>query len=570
MPSISFNTSNQTYRQLMGNGLIYKIPKFQRDYSWTETEWDDLWRDIQGMLAPDGESGHYMGYLVLQSSDSKNFEVIDGQQRLTTLSILILAVLWNINKLIINGVEEEKNKQRQEQLRNSFIGYLDPVTLITKPKLNLNRNNNALYQNYLVPLIKAPMRGLKVTEHLMRKAFDWFNSEVANTYGSAENGAVFAKFIDDIVDKLFFTVITVNDELNAFKVFETLNARGVRLSSTDLLKNYLFSIVYAQNDNDREINEMDNRWEALVGKLGSESFPDFLRTHWNSRNRFVRHSELFKVIREKIRDRGAVFQLLRNMEEDADIYAALPYPEDVLWTVDQKNYISELKMFGVRQVYSLLLAAYRIFSPLDFTQLLRACSIISFRYNIIGNYAANDQERVYHTLAERISNGEFLTFTSVIRELRTIYPNDEQFKAAFSEKQMKTTQSKTKRIVRYLLFSIEKHVSGIHYDFDSESYNIEHILPENPDSGWQQFNDSEFEQSLYRLGNMTIIKVTTNRSLGNQDFASKKLVFIQSEFVITRKIGEENIDWNAERIAVRQRWLAEQAKSIWKISQLSQ
>ena len=232
---MNLDTSNRTYRQLMGNGLIYSVPRFQRDYSWTSTEWDDLWRDIESLFEEGGEREHYMGYLVLQSTDSKNFDVIDGQQRLATLSILILAVLGNIQQLVDNDEDREKNIRRLEQLRSSYIGYLDPVTLIPKSKLNLNRNNDNLYQRYLVPLEPAPRRNLKATEHLMRKAYDWFFEAVENRFSQYKNGQSLAQFIDSLSDKLFFTVITVNDELNAYKVFETLNARGVKLSSTDLL-----------------------------------------------------------------------------------------------------------------------------------------------------------------------------------------------------------------------------------------------------------------------------------------------------------------------------------------------
>ncbi|NBC09175.1 MAG: DUF262 domain-containing protein [Bacteroidetes bacterium] len=102
---MNIDASNRTYRQLMGNGLIYTVPRFQRDYSWTSTEWDDLWKDIEALFEEGGEQEHYMGYLVLQSRDSKNFDVIDGQQRLTTLSILVLTVLGNLQNLIDSGIE---------------------------------------------------------------------------------------------------------------------------------------------------------------------------------------------------------------------------------------------------------------------------------------------------------------------------------------------------------------------------------------------------------------------------------------------------------------------------------
>ena len=86
-----FNTTNNTFRQLMGNGLSYRVPLFQRDYSWGPDEWDDLWQDIVALFEADPEPAHYMGYLVLQSTDNREFDIIDGQQRMTTLSLLMLA-----------------------------------------------------------------------------------------------------------------------------------------------------------------------------------------------------------------------------------------------------------------------------------------------------------------------------------------------------------------------------------------------------------------------------------------------------------------------------------------------
>ena len=552
----------------MGNGLIYNVPRFQRDYSWTDEEWDDLWADIQGLFLTDSEPAHYMGYLVLQSKDNKKFDIIDGQQRLTTLSIFTLAVLKNFENLISEGVDPGNNAKRQEQLRGSFIGYLDPVSLIPQSKLTLNRNNNTFYQNYLVPLLKLPIRGIKYTEHQMRKAFEWFETKIRQEYGNKKDGAALATLLDHLSDKLFFTVITVTDELNAYKVFETLNARGVKLSSTDLLKNYLFSVVHRELNDDRELNILDERWEILVGKLGSESFPDFLRAHWNSRNKLVRSADLFKTIRAKVLNRRQVFELIREMESDADPYVALSRPEDVLWNSEQKEFIEELRMFNVRQLYPLLLSGYRKFSNADFTILLKACSVISFRYNVIGNLPTNEQERVYTNIADQLHNGKVTTTTEVLQLLRSIYPDDNSFYGSFCEKQLKTAQSRNKRIVRYILFRIEKYYSGNSHDIDDDRYNIEHILPEFPGDDWDQFNERDHELFVYRIGNMTLMNTNENRDIGNAAFEVKKSIYLNSVFAITRKVAEDNREWTMERIAHRQKWIAGQAKTIWRISQL--
>ncbi|HAC62174.1 MAG TPA: DUF262 domain-containing protein, partial [Cyanothece sp. UBA12306] len=164
MSTMNFNTTNSTFRQLMGNGLTYRVPPFQRDYSWTEDEWDDLWQDILSLFEEDGEPVHYMGYLVLQSSDTKNFDIIDGQQRMTTLSVIILAGLAYLEDLVQKNLDADKNRRRKEQLQNSYIGYVDPVSLVPRSKLVLNRHNNRFYQTYIVPLEPLPRRGLNASE----------------------------------------------------------------------------------------------------------------------------------------------------------------------------------------------------------------------------------------------------------------------------------------------------------------------------------------------------------------------------------------------------------------------
>ncbi|RPI79816.1 MAG: DUF262 domain-containing protein [Desulfobacteraceae bacterium] len=569
MAVTNFNTSNQTFRKLMGNGLVYRVPMFQRDYSWTEQEWDDLWQDIVAMLEPGGDQGHYMGYLVLQSSDERNYDIIDGQQRMTTLSLIVLAVLSNLRNLVELKVDADDNRRRADELRKTYIGYLDPVTLISKSKLSLNRHNDQFYQSYLVPLERLPKRNLKASEHLLRKSFEWFEFNVKDRFGEQRSGSELAKFIDAIADRLFFTVISVTDELNAFKVFETLNARGVRLSSTDLLKNYLFSVVHGAGGHEHEIRTLEERWETIIGKLGSESVPDFLRVFWNSQNPLTRHADLFKTIRSSIKSKADVFTLLRDMDRDADIYAALSDANDIMWDADQRKHIAELIMFNIRQPYALLLAARRTLQDEDFKRVLRACSVVSFRYNVIGNLATSEQERVYNSIAEKISKKQLVNAIDIIRALRSIYPSDEQFRGAFSEKQIRTTSARNRQVIRYILFEIERQVANKAFDYTSDKYSIEHILPEHPSDAWGSFNDEQIDRCVYRIGNMTPLEAATNRDIGNKSYEDKKIGFEQSGFEITKRVAGENNEWSQDRIISRQSWLANQAKAIWRLQEFS-
>lgn len=569
MANTNFNTSNETLRKLLGNGLTYRIPSFQRDYSWTADEWEDLWEDILELQEEGEEPAHYMGYLVLQSSNSKEHDVIDGQQRLTTLSIIILAAIQNLHDFAQTKQEKinTDNNQRAEQLRNSYIGYLDPVTLVPRSKLSLNRHNDTFYQTYMVPLEKMPQRGLHASEHLLRKAFDWHKKaikEYANPHGD-DAGVAIATLINNIVDHLFFTVITVTDELNAFKVFETLNARGVRLSSTDLLKNYLFSVVADANTHEQEIKSMENLWEKIVGTLGAESLPEFLRTYWNSCHKLVRKSELFKTIRHTIKTKEDAFSLIRELDRSAHIYVALRNPSDELWGREERSPLTQLQMFSVRQQLSMLMAAYKTFFDSDrvtFQKVLNAVSVLSFRYNVICKLHTNELERVYNQIALKIATGEYIEIKQIIEHLRDLYPNDSIFKTSFKEKELVTSNSRNKKIVRYILFQIEKNMGNHELDFESSQITIEHIFPENPTESWSE----DLERYTYRLGNMVLLEGKTNRSLGNGDYAVKKEALETSSFKTAQYVAAHYDEWTPDKVSSFQTDLARRATSIWRFN----
>ncbi len=565
MPGMNFNTSNKSFRQLIGNGLIYSVPRFQRDYSWGVEEWDDLWQDICEMLDDGETSTHYMGYLVLQTANNKRFSIIDGQQRLATFSILILAVLASLQDLIDQGIDSEPNSRRSDQLRNTYIGYLDPVSLVTNSKLELNRNNDKFYQQHLVPQGNIPKSGLNSSEKLLRQAFYWFKERIQERFKDKNTGAELAGFIDFIADGIFFTEIIVTDDLNAYKVFETLNSRGVKLSSTDLLKNYLFSVISNESDREEDLEALENRWENIVDMLANEKFPDFLRTYWNSKFPLLRHGELFKGIRKYITNRKEAFELILNLQDDAEIFQALRDPLDHLWTDEQQNYVKMLNLFRVTQPHSLLFAAHRRLPSADFTRILRACAILSFRYNVIAHFNPNDLEIIYNKICVAIEKGAITKYAEVLSALSVKYLPDEQFRNLFAEVEFKTSESHHNRITRYILFAIEEHLTGVEYDTDSDLYSIEHILPINPADEWPSFNNNQRARFIFRLGNLTLLERERNREIGNSGFAEKQATFAASQFNITQRIAAENSEWTPERIAARQKWLAKQACSIWRL-----
>ena len=556
---MQFDTKNQSFRQIMGNGIRYEVPRFQRDYSWSEEQWEELWLDIEGC---DANDQHYMGYLVLQSTDNKNFVVIDGQQRLTTISILILATLYRFKNL--------NDEKRLSTIKNNFIGFTDPVTLNQKNKLVLNRNNNTYFDTYLCELIEPAERNINQSNHLMRKALNWFKKKI-----DGQDGTQMAKFVEHLADCLVFTTITVTKDSNAYSIFETLNARGVKLSVPDLVKNYLFSTIDRNNTlHDEEIKHLDLKWETIVTQLGQYKFSDFIRVDWNSRYDLAGGKELFKRIKGKINDNSKAREYLNALLKNSEIYSALRSENDEFWRNHKdglynseprlKQYLKTLILFNVVAPLNTLLAAFKRFSHTDFIKFLGFIETISVRYNFICKKPTNEQHRVYSEVALMISNNEDITPQKTLSILQKIYPSDNQFLSSFEDSTLKVAKSEKR--ARYLIYRIEKSLSSDTIgNFDD--LTLEHILPKKFDSEWEKnFDDKEKMHSFMdRIGNMAILPRTTNNALGNKTFNEKKPVFKKSGLKTTEKCAEYD-QWNEESISARQKWLGKKACSLWTIS----
>lgn len=556
MIGIQDSTTNH-FGSLIRSGVKFIIPKFQRDYSWDVEQWDDLWQDIEAML--EEKSDHYMGYLVLQSSNGKDSLIIDGQQRFTTITIIILAAIKSIQKLIEKGEEVTENEQRIKTLKNTYIGNVDPVSLEYDNILVLNRNNDSYYKDYIVKLGELRLRNTSYTEKLMKKCFEWYEHKLVDRYKS---GKEYAEFITYLVDNLYFTIIRVSNEMNAFKVFETLNARGVQLSSADLLKNYLFSLVDNTSDHPDRINSLEEKWSSLTKNIQAEKLPDFIRYYWNSKNKTVRSNDLFKAIRGNVKTGADVFNVINEMLGYSDIYMALKNPNDELWQGDRSlmENIELLNVFNLKQPYSLLMTAFKVLDPDSFARLLNDVITVGFRYSVICGRNPNDIERVYNSIAISIFSNKQYDRTLLI----PVYVTDQEFIPIFNQRSF-VDNARNNKIIKYILGKIERFKGGHHEinllsDFDT----IEHILPQSPGEEWGDDN-YDFDSLIFRLGNLCLLEKNINKEIENKPYSIKTQRYVESTFVTTKSIPEHYSDWNRESINSRQLQMGSCAKSIWKI-----
>ncbi len=558
---------NKMLSEVMDNSKSYIVPRFQRDYSWDEKNLEELWQDIEHML--DSRTQHFMGYLVFQSGDGKVFQVIDGQQRLATISLLITAALNHFQAMIAKGDDADNNRQRLEAYKARYLGVLDTVTLERSAKLTLNRHNNQHFGSLTKDMKIPKWRNITETNRKMNRTFAFFQNRLT-TYGTS--GDKLAGVINGIADGLVFTTITVKNDLNAYLVFETLNARGIRLSAPDLLKNYLLSTMATNARlHDSAFDDFEDRWGKILEQLGESNFTSFLRSHSGMKHKLIDKKALYRELRDRVTRTDQVIPYLEDLTEKAPVYSALQNHLDTFWTeYDDGKYaavqkhLEILHLFKVKTPLSLLMAAYFRFDAADFIKISKWIAVISIRYNVIGNKSSKEQESIYNRIANTIMCDEDKTdIAEIARRLSPIYPKDDEFQQDFITKTMPSQQSSKK--IMFLLRGIEQHLSPAN-ESSASNLTLEHVLPRNPEDHWQAaFGRENYELAIDRLGNMAILSESHN--LGQEPFERKRQTLKESGYRINQNIAKYK-EWNIESLQEHQKWLADQAKTVWRAGSL--
>ncbi len=550
-----------TLNTIIGNGKSYQVPIYQRDYSWDKDDWEDLWNDIEEIPS---DKTHYLGYLVLQpiKDGEESFWIIDGQQRLTTLSILALAITALLDKWTKENVDINDNKIRIEKITERYLGNYSLSKLNLDPKIKLNRNNDDYYKSWLLKLRQpTTLSKLKPSQRLLQKAFNYFFEELQKKFKNNKSGADLADYLEKIVGNgIVFTQIIVNNDLDAFKVFETLNARGVKLSTADLLKNYLFKLTHQLGELD--LDEAERRWQNITNTIQSNDLTTFIRHYWNSKFKLERQPTLFKAIKREINSAEKAFQFLNDLEEVSNYYTAFNNPNDELWDKEENASLRVLTLLNVSTCYSLMLSSLKNLPRGDFKTMLRELSIITFRYNL-SDLNPNEAERVFSKVANDLSNKNISNAKDAVLALKGVYVVDDNFEQIFSTISVNTRRKK--ELAKYILVKIENQIANKNYQPEEAVATIEHILPENPGSTWEENFPSDIQDDyIYRLGNYSLLEASINNKLDNNMAFSEKLEKYKTS---SYKLSSEycNYDkFSPKEIALRQDKMSKVAKGIWK------
>lgn len=558
-----------TLAEVLSNGKRYIVPPFQRDYAWDTDEWSELWADILEVHHAPLESNHYLGALVLQpTGERSDSKIIDGQQRLVTLSLLALAVIGKIKRLAERGQEATDNLERVRLLREKFVSTKDSASLQHRSRLGLNEHDNPFYQTYLLQG-QSPSRptALKGSEARLYRAFQYFDGAVEKLFGSNASGADLAGFLETSVAlRLRFIEIVVEDDETAFTVFETLNSRGVALGTADLLKNFVFSVAAKGGQDD--LAQARIWWDQIVRLVPLDHVATFLFHKLSTRVLDMRVKRVFTEVKLIIPKRLSVFEFLRETKDAAEIYAALDDPRGDFWADfhESRRHVQVLDILRVEQCRPVILAALPRFAdkPEKLARLLWNLVVVSLRASV-GRVNTGDLQREYHNVAFKIDQGELKSPLAIARALSAVTPSDDDFKAAFSQLIL-DPKGPRKRLVRYLLSELEVGFGGQRIDFDSSDATVEHILPENASIGWESFSNDDRQRDIRRLGNLTPLEYLLNKSLGNADYGRKRDTYARSGYRLTSCIVQA--EWTPAAIRSRQAQMAEKATAIWRIEDI--
>ncbi len=560
----NFSTREETLRALFSNGNRYFVPKFQRDYSWEEEQWNDLWDDIK-WLTENPEQRHFLGFLMLEEVTAK-YKIIDGQQRLATFSLMVLAAIRRLQELVSSD-----NEKRAANLKRDFIGRDDATYLRVERILELNRNNDYDYR-HAVGGSDIRRYNVKKTVRTMARAFAYFYDQFAKF----DNGQEIAKIIENAAGRLFVMVVDIVDEMTAYQIFENLNARGVKLAPADLVKNYLFLAFDDENNAPPEVlDELDENWDIMSANIGNDNISEFLLTDWNSCYQLTKQRLLFRDIQEKTRIPQAVQTYFDRLTKRSRLYAALLNKNDEFWNgYPQNNELGRLRedlhfltLFNIRMPLGILMASYDHFKR-DFHQVLAWVKVFSLRYDVICKKHPGAQRELYNKICLKVTTG--CSLQDVKQELLSEYPSDEEFARAFTDFSIPTEQSL--KIPRYLLARMEEKLrlenqrTAEIIDEVGLGLTIEHVLPQRPEEHWEQsFGSNNWQQYRQRFGNMALASQELNEKLGQKAFLAKKPLLMASDYLTTNQTFENYAEWTPAEVEARQKKLAELAVQTWNI-----
>ena len=543
-----------------------EVPPYQRAYSWTDEQVEDLFKDLSDAIR-EHNAEYFLGTVVLTTNKDGSHAVIDGQQRLATISIMVCAIR--------NYFYSIGDSERGDNLHAEFLARKDRRDLTEIPHLKLMPGDNAIYER---AILAKPTGGAKFEDGKgVQKALPPSQARIESALKIAtkyvqklvdqtkEPTKVLLDWIDFLETKGKVIVVEVNDEAAAYTIFEVLNDRGLDLSVADLLKNYLFRVA------EDRVTETQQNWTSMASRLESSGAEEkelrtFIRHVWSSEHGLTREKDLYDAIRKRVDSKQRAVAFTDGLNKAAPIYLALDNPSDELWKQygpHVRESVEALQILKAIQIRPLVLAILRNFEVAEVRKALPMLVCWTVRFMITGKLGSGPLELGYSDRAKDVSAGNIKTAKQLHDASKGFLVADVDFEQAFA-----TARVSQQYLARFYLRVLEKQNSAegdgeLVVNPNEDAVNLEHIMPQTRDPHWTASVTAEQHAAfLKRLGNLALLDKALNGQSGNLPFADKIAALKGSKIALTSQIAT-HLTWTSAEIDTRQKALAELAVKAW-------
>lgn len=563
----------------------FVIPVYQRNYDWMDEQCDRLWEDLFSLsMNFNGDRTHFMGTICSKSINSHERTIIDGQQRITTISLLVKAMHDVLDD------ENEKKELDESYLHNTGKG-INPKDSI---KLQLNRHDSLIYSK-LLSLDHPVENDFSETELRSRICKNYFFFvDKLNELNSEEIGHLWESF-----DRLIIINLEIGQE-NPQEIFESLNSTGLDLRDVDLLRNYLLMNL----NYDDQVRIYDEYWSKIEENIGTENmdrfFVDYLiytrrsdslnetgpkgRQHINEKTLYRAFRSHYDEIRRKMGDNTATNvtkYILKDMYDCSIIYRELIFHNEskpfkakekdplkmIPWIIYSITNINQSVSSRPLLLFILKMMKQGEITPEKALVMLRGCLSYVFRSRVSRHYGLTGQSagNIIRRMQDDDSEDKVVAFWKAITSGmgRYAFPSDDVFRNELKNRDVYNVLRSSG--CRYLLYSLEQNYlnsKGIDdvYPWDSST---EHIMPQSLSEGWRDYlgDDAALHlEYVHKLGNLALTDY--NSDMSNKDYDDKRSLFLTSNYAHTAELY--NIPrWNISCIEERGSILAEECLEIW-------
>jgi hypothetical protein len=554
---------DQTVKTLL-ESFFYRIPRFQRPYSWDRENVADFWNDAVTSEDLDYFIGSFVVYRGTASTDT--LLIVDGQQRITTITLLLAAMRdalfedghENLAKGIQLLIERpDINNQKQYVLQSdSPYPYLqEHIQKFGEPELPASSGAEEESLQDAYSFLKEQIAGVMAAVNTDPSIAD-------NKKGEARKTKLLT--IRTRLMRLQLILIQLNSEDDAYLIFETLNTRGKDLTVSDLVKNHLTRILKPKN---KAVDAAREKWESIRTHF-DESEEDidinrFLHHSWLSRHPYLPEKKLFREIKRTI-GKTVAQKYLNQLDSDAKLYRRILEPSSHEWKKQEDQIAGSLRalvLFRVVQPVPMVLSILRAYESQRLSlkqtrQVLRSMENFHFQFSAITAQRTGGGTGLMFALAAReleeapSKDKAAKVLTGFLAKLRERLPSSAEFAVAFAELQYTAESAKLRPLVRYLLARLDQHMRK-HSAVDYEKMSIEHIAPENPKQG-----EPAAPLNVGRVGNLILVPESFNNEVvANKPFSKKKAAYKKAHLPLDEVLGTATA-WTATEIDLRTKTLA--------------